>query len=69
VEHLESTLPMLPDDQIQYLVSRYGITFKDAKTLVSLDHGIRLDYLNAVVEKFPQKTLSEKDLGRVASNW
>jgi hypothetical protein len=41
---------MLPDESIQELVSVVGLTIKDAKTLVSLDGGERLDYYDEVLD-------------------
>lgn len=40
---------MLPDESIQDLVRVVGLTIKDAKTLVSLDGGERLDYYDEVL--------------------
>jgi hypothetical protein len=40
-------MPLLPDELIVDLV-RCGLTTKDAKTLISLDNGERLDYFDEV---------------------
>ena len=60
---------MLPDEKTEYLVSKYGITLKDAKTLVTLDGGCRLDYLNSVIENLGDETDGVENSGRLASNW
>lgn len=41
---------MLPDQSIQELVDIMGLTLKDAKTLVNLDGGERLDYYDKVLD-------------------
>lgn len=41
---------MLPDQSIKELVDVVGLTTKDAKTLVSLDSGERLDYYDEVLD-------------------
>ena len=43
-------MPELPDDSISELVRVYGLTLKDAKTLVEIDDGARLDYYDEVLE-------------------
>lgn len=52
---------------------RYGLTIKDAKTLVGLDTGDRLDYYFDVVEILNQQTTPEEQasmkLGKAAGNW
>lgn len=66
---------MLPDEIAEMLTQspRYGLTIKDAKTLILLDDGDRLDYYLGVVEilrthfKNDQQTLSR--VGKVTSNW
>ena len=41
---------MLPDQSIKELVDIVGLTVKDAKTLVTLDGGERLDYYDEVLD-------------------
>lgn len=43
------TLPKLPDHSIRMLVEVRDLTLKDAKTLVALDDGARLDYYDEVL--------------------
>ncbi|KAL8832968.1 MAG: hypothetical protein Q9170_004604 [Blastenia crenularia] len=45
-------LPRLPDENVQDLVKHYGLTIKDAKTLVDLEDGDRLDYFDQVCKEF-----------------
>ena len=44
------TMPELPHDSIQELVNVCDLTIKDAKTLVELDGGSRLDYYDEILE-------------------
>ncbi|CAO2654498.1 Nn.00g112310.m01.CDS01 [Neocucurbitaria sp. VM-36] len=75
VDHLKNTLPLLPDSSVDVLVHDYGLTTKDALTLLSLDDGDRLDYLMQVVETLSQDTLQHEPnvpkstLGKLAGNW
>lgn len=45
------TMPQLPDRTVEELVQAQGLTLKDAKTLVELDDGERLDYFDNVCEQ------------------
>ncbi|KAL1634815.1 hypothetical protein SLS58_010558 [Diplodia intermedia] len=75
VRHLRETLPALPDETVDMLMvdPRYGLSMKDAKTLVGLDTGDRLDYYFDVVEKLNRQTTAEEQaslkLGKAAGNW
>lgn len=72
---LREKLPLSPDEVLQTLVgSEYGLSVEDAKPLIELDDGARLEYYHDVVDilcdlqedqpdKFP------KDLKRAAGNW
>ncbi|KAL1595154.1 hypothetical protein SLS60_009842 [Paraconiothyrium brasiliense] len=75
VDHLRQTLPTLSDETVSTLVdsSTYGLTAKDANTLILLDDGDRLDYYFDVVEHL-RNTFSEQPevlarVGKVAGNW
>ncbi|MCJ1402885.1 hypothetical protein MMC11_006106 [Xylographa trunciseda] len=71
--HIETSLPTLPDEQIYYLVDEVGLSPKDAKTLVALDGGERLDYLFDVIAFLQQNSdgcyAQESKLGKTAANW
>ncbi|OJD30537.1 mitochondrial cytochrome c oxidase assembly factor [Diplodia corticola] len=75
VRHLRETLPALPDEVVDMLMGdpRYGLSVKDAKTLVGLDAGDRLDYYLDVVEKLNQQMTAEERVsfkaGKAAGNW
>ncbi|KAK3062469.1 hypothetical protein LTS18_003996, partial [Coniosporium uncinatum] len=77
VRHLRETLPKLPDALSATLINAqtYGMSMKDAKTLVALDDGDRLDYYLEVVETLKGRLTPEEHgsvkggPGRVAGNW
>ena len=66
---------MLPDDIANMLVqsSEYGLTVKDAKTLVALNDGDRLEYYLDIVEilgkEFSENSQSLEKVGKIANNW
>lgn len=60
---------MLPQEQIQFLVEKHKLSNKDAKTMVSLDGGRRLDYLEEVLSVIMGTGRTEEDFGLLASNW
>ncbi|KAF2746988.1 hypothetical protein M011DRAFT_403397 [Sporormia fimetaria CBS 119925] len=75
VDYLRSHLPMLSDDVVRMLTEseKYGLTSKDAGTLLLLDDGDRLDYYMDVVEVLRGSHADESALlsrvGKVAGNW
>lgn len=75
IEHLKTTMPNLPDDNIETLVEggEYKLTSKDASTLLLLDDGDRLDYYYDVVEQLQSKFADEPEIlariGKAAGNW
>ena len=85
LSHLRSTLGVLPEQEIELLVSDYGLTAKDAKSLVSLNDGHRVEYFRNVVDHLIEwapgqgvasstnnvaaNLLVQKRLGKLAGNW
>lgn len=72
VDRLRQTLPALADDTLATLTdsSKYMLTVKDAKTLLTLDNTERLDYYLDVVENLHSLSPDlPKDIGRIAGNW
>lgn len=81
IEHVQKSLPELPEKTVGELVSEHGLTIKDAKTLVDLEDGARLDYFDTVLEELNSiltleqvavskgKTKEIRKLGVVAANW
>nr|AAB05037.1 NEMPA [Aspergillus nidulans] len=74
ISALSNTLPAGPDALIDMLVGQYGLAIEDAKPLVELEDGARLEYYQDVVDILPnlQQDLDSKTqagLGSVAGNW
>jgi aspartyl-tRNA(Asn)/glutamyl-tRNA(Gln) amidotransferase subunit B len=72
ISHLKLSLPKLPDTMVETLAAEYGLTTKDAGTLLSLDDGDRLEYFFDVLSQLQGFNLPEVDqahLGRVTGNW
>ena len=69
------TLPKLPDVNVDTLVHDYGLTTKDAITLLSFDDGERLEYYMDVVADSVSLAHERHDdaslqaLGKIAGNW
>jgi aspartyl-tRNA(Asn)/glutamyl-tRNA(Gln) amidotransferase subunit B len=75
VEHLRKTLPLLSDEFMTVLTDtrEFGLTAKDASTLLVLDDGDRLDYYIDVVQMLRSTLVDEPAtharIGKVAGNW
>lgn len=80
IAKLAETLPQLPDQIVEELVQSHDLTVKDAKTLVELDEGMRLDYYDLVHAEFMALRLRrgdptnmngfvDKKPGVVIANW
>ena len=77
VDYLRRSLPKLPDQLLTMLTEdeRYGISLTDAKILVQLDDGDRLEYYISVVEKLGGLCKDVKpesrpgSIGQLAANW
>ncbi|KAL9611608.1 MAG: hypothetical protein Q9167_003766 [Letrouitia subvulpina] len=81
IEHVQKTLPELPEKTIGELVSEHELTIKDARTLVDLEDGARLDYFDAVLEELnsiltleqvtvlKEKNKEIRKLGVIVANW
>lgn len=70
VDYLRSTLGVLPEEEVQVLVNEYGITAKDAMTLLVRKDGARIEYFHKVVDSLLYLTGGEqKEMGKLAANW
>lgn len=73
VESLKENLPQLPDAQLHTLISEYGLPIEDAKPLIELDDGARLEYYQDVVDLLRDSANSSDQtraiLARMAANW
>ena len=77
VDHLTKSLPTLPDTLLAMLTDSegYALTTTDARILLSVDDGARLDYYQDVVDKLrgtqgaavTVRTLA--DTGKLVANW
>ncbi|CAG7985455.1 unnamed protein product [Penicillium salamii] len=73
--NLNSTLPTSPDSLITLLVgAEHRLSIDDAKPLIELDDGARLEYYHDVVETLhtlqaDQDSTSRAGLGRSVGNW
>jgi aspartyl-tRNA(Asn)/glutamyl-tRNA(Gln) amidotransferase subunit B len=70
IDHLKNTIGALPDEEINLLTKDFGLTVKDAMSLLSLEEGGRYEYFRDVVDevvKFSDKDLST--VGRICGNW
>lgn len=79
-------MPAVPDTTLEMLTSEpYFLTMKDAKTILSLDDGLRLDYYLEVMDELLRHDLSpdsqvnipshtsidslQSTIGKTAGNW
>ncbi|RFU34268.1 hypothetical protein B7463_g2048, partial [Scytalidium lignicola] len=71
IKHLEDKLGVLPDEELNILVEEYGLTVKDAMSLMALNDGGRVEYFWNVVDELLQLKLEDKQtrLGKLACNW
>lgn len=73
VEHLQNTLPALPNETIERVQREYGLSLKDAKTIVGLDDGDRLEFIGETVDlatsKLNLNSADKAKIGRIAGNW
>lgn len=77
INHLRRTLPKLPDELLRMLTddSAYGLSTVDARILLQLENGERLEYYCSVVEKLNSicsqlETSTELGpTGQIAANW
>ena len=71
LQYLEATLGILPDEEVEILVNEFGLTKKDALSLVALNDGGRVEYFRDVVDHLlylnPQRDV--KATGKLAGNW
>jgi aspartyl-tRNA(Asn)/glutamyl-tRNA(Gln) amidotransferase subunit B len=72
IKWIKENLPPTPSKLVQMLTEDYGLTVKDANTLISLDNGARLIYLQEAVEDLVVSSsgnASTLDYGRIVGNW
>lgn len=71
LQYLQSTIGVLPDEEISDLVQNFGLTTKDAMLLVSLNEGGRVEYFHNVLYHLSNfsKEKDSKRLGKLVGNW
>ncbi|KAH0556081.1 hypothetical protein GP486_005981 [Trichoglossum hirsutum] len=63
IDHIKHSLPPLPDDRFKVLTSsdlHYNLTPKDAKTLLNLDDGDRIEYYKNVADEIRRRLLGSE---------
>lgn len=71
ISNLRDNLGMLPDSEVEELITQYGLKTKDALALMQLDDGGRIEYFYDVIARL-QGRLREKwnkECGVLAANW
>lgn len=72
LDHIESTLGVLPDQELDVLVEQYGLSVKDAMSLVALNDGQRVEYFYKVVDSLLADLTPKRDqkkVGKLVGNW
>lgn len=77
VDHLKTNLPRLPKDTLERVIEEFGVTMKDAKTLLASDDGQRLDYCAETVDRLLLRLTNTKtdvsmdkaEIGKLVGNW
>ncbi|KIY02864.1 uncharacterized protein Z520_01329 [Fonsecaea multimorphosa CBS 102226] len=72
ISWIAKTLPPTAGELVDILVQKYGLSFTDAMTLVSLDDGERLIYFQNVVDELiyrSRHTMGPKSYGKTVGNW
>lgn len=77
VDHVKESVTYLPEDELNELVEVFGLTAKDAMSLMALDNGARIEYFYKVVLDLGARLrstpkgpdLDVKDYAPLTSNW
>jgi aspartyl-tRNA(Asn)/glutamyl-tRNA(Gln) amidotransferase subunit B len=70
ISHLKETMGTSPDKELEILTTTYGLTMKDALSLVALNDGGRIEYFYCVVDELNKVGASDPlKFGRMAGNW
>ncbi|KAI9743208.1 MAG: hypothetical protein M1818_003054 [Claussenomyces sp. TS43310] len=72
LDHLKQNMGISPEEELLALTGSYGLTTKDALSVVALDDGGRVEYFYNVVDELRKlrpgdESLSEQ--GRICGNW
>ena len=69
IQTLEKTMPWLPDHMLHLLTVKFGLTEKDARTLMSFDDGDRVEYFFEVVNQVSKADEDKPQVGKLVGNW
>ncbi|XWW92553.1 hypothetical protein V2A60_000476 [Cordyceps javanica] len=75
VQHLRESLAVLPDKELDSLIIDYGLTAKDALSLITLDNGARIQYFYRVLDILGESFQSSgakpdfKSYATLVGNW
>ncbi|KAK7423200.1 hypothetical protein QQZ08_009197 [Neonectria magnoliae] len=77
VNHLRNSLAVSPDSELDTLVAEFGLTPKDALSLINLENGARVQYFYKVVKSLEEKITGDgteaepdfKTYASLAGNW
>lgn len=78
VQHLQETLAVLPDAELDQLINDYGLSPKDALSLFTLDNGTRIQYFYRVLDSLHKMIEAEsaastmpdfRSYAVLAANW
>jgi len=78
LDRMRESMPRLPDELLDVLTGEdggYGMSIKDAKTLIGMDEGERLEYYFEAVERLgglltnEERKMVRGGVGRVVGNW
>lgn len=69
VEHLRKTTGILPDGEVSMLTTDYGLTKKDAISLMTMEDGGRAEYFRKVVALLRDGSTSQLEIGKLACSW
>lgn len=78
VDHLRRSLAVSPDSELDTLIAQYGLTAKDALSLINLENGSRVQYFYKVLKSVEEKLAVElteaempefKSYSTLVGNW
>ncbi|KAI8720630.1 Glutamyl-tRNA(Gln) amidotransferase subunit B, mitochondrial [Fusarium sp. LHS14.1] len=78
VDHLRQSLAVSPDSELDTLIAQYGLTAKDALSLINLENGSRVQYFYKVLKSVEEKLAAElteaempefKSYSTLVGNW
>ncbi|KAL2694286.1 hypothetical protein Neosp_000861 [[Neocosmospora] mangrovei] len=78
VNHLRRSLAVSPDSELDTLIAKYGLTAKDALSLINLENGSRVQYFYKVLKSVEEKLAAElteaempefKSYSTLVGNW